>query len=130
ISTSTNTSTNLFETNKPAGNVILGANFTITGNLNLVSGIITTSSSAMLTFADGATVSGGNNAAYINGPVTKLGKDAFVFPTGKGGYLSKIGLSAPSNSGDAFRAEFFNTAYSDLTVTGSGISNVSNAMYW
>jgi len=109
--------------------VNLHAPRSIRGTLNLSNGIIVTSATNLLTFEDGSIISGGNSTAYVSGPVKKIGDNAFTFPTGKGTKWARIRMSAPLNVTDAFIAEYFDFAYSDLSVS-SPLSNVSSVEHW
>jgi len=49
-------------------------------------------------------VSGGSSTSYINGNCRKTGNEDFTFPVGNNGEYAPIGISAPANATDAFRA--------------------------
>ena len=84
--------------------------------------------------ADNSTASSGSNASFVNGPMRKTGDDAFVFPVGKGTKWARLGISAPSNTTDAFTAEYFDAAYSNTssmaTTPSPALNNVSIMEYW
>ena len=120
---------------------------TIDEILTLTNGIVTTTSSNMVTMAAGSSIaganyttriSGGSDASFINGPMRKIGNTAFVFPVGKplmsgpdvGGH-HLMAISAPSNVTDEFEAEYY-VANSRLigTITAAGLVNVSACEYW
>ena len=115
--------------NKTGGNVTLNQDITITGNATFTNGIMNSNSTNSINFLDNATVSGGSNTSYVNGPVIKTGNDAFIFPLGKDGKYAPAGISTPGNKYDIFTAEYFKTPYSDLSVTGA-LKKVSNVEYW
>lgn len=106
-----------------------GINLTITGQLNFTEGIIASSPSNMLMFADDATAINASNSSHVAGPVRKIGNDAFTFPTGTGTVYGAIGISAPSSNAHFFTAEYIGSAYSDLSV-GTGLDHVSNQEHW
>ena len=105
----------------------------INGAFTLSSTVLTTTSANLLVFADNATTSGAALNAYVNGPVRKVGNDAFTFPVGKSGtgYMS-IGISAPASATDAFTAEYMRASASSIgsSITAPGLFRVSNCDYW
>lgn len=82
-----------------------------------------------LDIADDATSSGASNLSHIVGEVRKYGNNAFTFPIGDGTVYAPLSISAPSNNGHYFTAEYFTTAYSDLT-TNNTLDHVSQTEYW
>ena len=111
---------------------------TATGVINvnavftLNSSVLTTTSGNILIIKDGGTATGASLTAYVNGPVRKVGDDAFTFPVGKSGtgYM-QIGISAPSVVTDAFTAEYMRSSGSGLgSITAPGLFRVSNCDYW
>lgn len=100
----------------------------------LTSGILEATTANMLTFQNNANYSGGSDASYVDGPVTKIGNDAFDFPIGKDGYFAPISITNPNGGGDSFTAEYFrdnpnNAGYATNSL-GSGINNISICDYW
>ena len=98
----------------------------------LSSSVLTTTSSNLLIIKDNATSTGASYTAYVNGPVRKVGDDAFTFPVGKSGtgYML-VGISAPSVVTDAFTAEYMRNSGTSLgSVTATGLFRVSNCDYW
>ncbi len=134
INGSGNISTNNFEFNKIGGNITLNNNVNVYGNLKLLSGIAYTNSSAKIIIQDNATTSNASDISYINGPVQKIGDDAFTFPVGKSGNYQPVSMNAGINNlpGDAFTAEYFNinpqTIYGNNLATG--IDSISQCEYW
>ncbi len=121
--------------NKPSGNIILVNNLTLSGgggtDLTLTNGIIYSSSSALLIINDEVTTSGGNSASFVDGPIRKIGNDAFVFPTGKNGRFARIEITnlTGATTSSEFTAEYFDSPHANLTVDGS-LSHVSHGEYW
>jgi hypothetical protein len=127
----------------PAGTIINSLNvdgfnvtpkgpLTVTGILTLTNGIVYSTATNLLTFNDGATAAGGSNASYVDGPVQKIGNDAFTFPVGDNGFYGTIAISAPTSTTDAFTAEYFRasaTSVGSITPT-SGLKNISGCEYW
>lgn len=121
------------ELNKPGGALNLTEETRVSRNLTFTSGIINSSASALLILQDNISVTGASSSSFVNGPVRKIGNDAFVFPTGKGGVYRPISISAPSNTAHYFTAEFLNGssdgAYSHDSKDAS-IETISQCEYW
>jgi len=119
--------------NKISTSLTLLAPITITGALTLTNGIINTTSANLLTMANDATSTAGNANSFVNGPMKKVGNDAFVFPLGNNGVWARLGISAPALPGDAFTAQYFANSYSNtdsLSSTSPVLNNVSKVEYW
>jgi hypothetical protein len=105
----------------------------IIGNqLNLTDGIVQSNGNTV-TFADNATYSGGSASSFIDGPVNKVGNDAFVFPIGDNTAYKPLGISAPSNANDVYRVEYrFEdpALISDPDSREFGVNNISKMEYW
>lgn len=122
--------------NKPGGQVIIAgaAPLYFYGSLNFVQGVISTTTTQLLVFAAGSSVTGlPGNTSYISGPVRKIGNTAFVFPVGKNGKYAPLGISAPGNATHAFTAEYFdsdpNVNYNVLLKDAS-LNHISRCEYW
>ncbi|MFM9951660.1 MAG: T9SS type A sorting domain-containing protein [Saprospiraceae bacterium] len=104
------------------------------GTLRLTEGNLTTDATNLLTLGDDVTVvpDGGSSASFVNGPVQKIGNDAFKFPTGDGTTYGPIGISAPAPGAvtDAFQAEYFAAAPESPTMLGMGIAEITDREYW
>jgi Secretion system C-terminal sorting domain len=101
-----------------------------------VSGVFTTTNTNILTINDNATIIGtdldaGSNK-YVNGPLKKIGNDAFAFPVGKQSHGCRpIFISAPLSTTDEFRAELIRGDAGLLgPITASGLQKVSGCEYW
>jgi len=119
--------------NKSSASVTLLTPITITGALTLTNGVINTTSTNLLTLQNDATSTPGNANSYINGPMKKVGNDAFVFPVGNNGVWARLGISAPASPIDAFTAQYFANAYSNTDSLSSAapvLNNVSKVEYW
>jgi hypothetical protein len=122
---------NNFKVNNPAG-LTLTAPVTVNGTLNFTDGIINTTTSTIINLAPGANVSGTiDNTRFVNGPITKCGNTAFTFPIGQKGTPNRVGLASIANlsATDCYTAQYFQTPYSDLTVSGA-LTGVSTGEYW
>jgi hypothetical protein len=114
------------------GEVILNRPLTINNSLTFGTGIITPSSTNILTLIAGSTTSSSNSNSFVNGPMDKIGNTAFVFPIGKAGRWARIGISAPSVT-STFRAEYFDGEYSNVTSIAeesNRLYNISTQEYW
>ncbi len=94
------------------GSITLGSPVKIDSSMTLTAGHIKTTSSNYLLLIDNATLTGGNDGAYVHGPVRKIGNDAFVFPLGDTTLTDTsayhpLGMTAPSSSSDYFEATYF-----------------------
>ncbi|MFN5334080.1 MAG: T9SS type A sorting domain-containing protein, partial [Bacteroidota bacterium] len=128
----------------------VGNNFRVDGILTLTNGLLTTSSTNLLTLSSTATCPGGGSfSSFVNGPMRKEGSAAFRFPVGKqavnrtnlsgtgnvmnGGYrpISISGMTANSN----FLAEYqLSNPYLQGPIspdaTAVGLQGISRCEYW
>ena len=116
--------------NKGSGGVILSQPMTIDTTLDLTSGIVTTSSTNIISLKASAASSNANSLSFINGPIKKIGNSAFVFPTGKATSYRPIEISAPSYATDAFTAEYFNAAQTLGSSMDNTVKFIDNCNYW
>ena len=113
-----------------AGRVLaLGAPLTLTGTLGLANGLVRTTAAHLLTLAESATASAGTATSYVDGPLRKVGQQAFVFPVGAGGQWARLGISAPATATTAFTAEYVAAAYANRTAAAP-LSEVSQVEHW
>jgi len=121
-----------FTMNKSGGASTLNTDAAITINGTFTGGVLFTTATNFLNFADNATVTGGSNSSHVDGPVRKTGNDAFSFPTGDGGFFRPIGISAPTNVAHFFTAEYFKAsqAFGGSTTYPTSIVTVSSCEYW
>ncbi|MEI6767195.1 MAG: DUF4082 domain-containing protein [Bacteroidota bacterium] len=120
--------------------VALNAPVTVNNQLNLTSGVIRTSASNILTMADNTSVLGANATSFVDGPMRKIGDDAFEFPIGRVSgtsfVWSPIKIADPGgNPSDRFVAEYYlqtspNSYYLSDMCSGSGLNHVSGTEYW
>lgn len=106
----------------------------ITGDLQLTNGIIKTTAINLLTLTDNATASSGTTTSYVDGPMKKIGDDAFVFPIGDSIWWARLGINAPLQATDAYTAQYFGSSYSNTsamaTLPAPVLNNVSTIEYW
>ncbi|PBQ33420.1 hypothetical protein CNR22_17085 [Sphingobacteriaceae bacterium] len=108
-----------------------GGMHSISNSLVLTNGRINQTSS--LTILNGATATGQSNASYVNGPIAKIGTNAFTFPVGTGGSYRPISISSPTASTDYFVAQYFygdpNGLYS-ASLRDASLDHVGRCEYW
>ena len=115
--------------NKSGGQVTLQKELRIANSATFTNGYIVTSGTNLLTFLRGSTVSSASNSSFARGPVKKIGDDAFTFPIGKASDYMPIAITAPSDTGDVFVAEYFNSM-EPLGFDRSGLTYISKCEYW
>ncbi|CAN5566770.1 hypothetical protein BH11BAC1_BH11BAC1_06610 [soil metagenome] len=122
------------EINSSRGEVTLGYPLTLADSLKLTNGIITTDATNLLTVADNIIVSGGTDSSYINGPLKKIGNDAFTFPMGdktlSSGAYHPLGISAPSTTGAAYTSQYFASGQTMGSTKVDSIGYLSTCEYW
>lgn len=98
-------------------------------------GILNTSSVNFLTINNTGThslvVNGASASGFVRGRVRRRTESsgAYTFPTGKGSIYEPCVIRPSSASISVYEAEYFNTAYSDLS-TIFPLSGVSNQEHW
>jgi len=109
---------------------------TVTGLLTLTDGRINTTTTNILALTSTATSSAGNGSgtiSFVNGPMTKEGNTAFIFPVGSGTIYGPIGIQTPSSSA-TFQAQYFNSGYSNTSSMATSptpvLQYVSAVEYW
>jgi hypothetical protein len=104
----------------------------VTNNVTFVDGDFTTTNTNLLTFDILATATDAGNTSHVNGPVAKNFNttNQFNFPIGDGTSYNYAGLIQGSTSDVTYSAKYTNTPYTNLSVTGSSITKVSQLEYW
>lgn len=98
-------------------------------------GKLNTTLTNILTIANTGThalvASGGDNSGFVNGPVRRntAGTGSYIIPTGKGSTYDPCYIKPGSATASVYRAEYFNTAFSDLSFV-TPLLGVSNQEYW
>ena len=98
-------------------------------------GVLSTTTTNVLTINNTGTgdlvVNSPGSTGYVSGPVRRrtASTDIHVFPTGKGGVYHAAEIVPVNASASLYQAEYFNTAYPDLSVINP-LTGVSNAEYW
>lgn len=118
------------EHNKSNSTTSLSLPVFVNGGLEMTNGIINTTTINILTLNDNATSTSGSDTSFVDGPMRKIGNDAFVFPVGDDTIWARIGISAPATVTAAFDAQYFNAPYSNTTSITAPLNNVSTVEYW
>ncbi len=117
---------------KSAGVINVNTPLSVATSLAFTQGIIRTTDTNFIRFLGGATASGASTTSHVDGPVRKLGNNAFTFPVGDGGIFRPIAISAPSSATDEFTASFFHTAhpFGGTATYSAPLVAVSTCEYW
>jgi hypothetical protein len=125
--------------NKSGNAVTLNTDLTIGtgGTAIFTSGVLNTTAANYLNFATSTTVTGANDASYVDGPVRKTGVMAsapqtFAFPVGAGGFYRPISISGLSGTTSFFTAQYFKSpqAYGGKSTWDPSFYTVSACEYW
>ncbi len=106
----------------------LNNDITVSNNLLLSRGYINGNSNKVI-IIDNATTNEGNSNSYIEGQVSKIGNEAFIFPIGDGDIWARLGISSTSDVNNQFTGMYTRGTHSDISVSG-GLNNVSAIEYW
>jgi len=124
------------------GDITQTVPFSVDNELVLSSGILISTAANHITFSPGCIVTGASNASFIDGPVSRMGTGAFIFPVGKkncGPSGTVNGYAALEISGftGAGANELFTAEYKrgDALALGSavmptGLDHISRCDYW
>jgi hypothetical protein len=112
------------------GDMIFKSDITIDSFLSLNNGIIYSPAASNLVIRDNAGSSEGSHQSHVDGFMTKIGDDAFIFPLGDIGYWARLGISAPSTTTDAFVANRVYAPYVNLSNKQNPLKAVSSYEHW
>jgi len=102
--------------------------------LSITNGRLRTNATNYVSLIAGASISGGSNTAYVDGPIRKTGNTAFTFPVGDSAAASAayhpLYMTAPSSASDQFQAQYFASAQAYGSTKASTLQNVSTCQYW
>jgi hypothetical protein len=116
--------------NKSTGTVTANTTLSVDDSLIFILGNLITTSSNLLTMKHGSTATGASNSSFVSGPLKKIGNSAFVFNVGSGTTYRPLTITAPSNTSDAFTAEYYNTGQTIGNTKDTTITFVSDCGYW
>jgi len=123
------------QTNNANSDITLFAAVRVIEELDLDQGNLISDEINYVLMNNNAIVSSVSNAAFVDGPLEKIGNAAFTFPIGKNGNYRSAGISAPATNAARFRAEYFGdnvvtAVASDSVPDGGAMLHVSNCEYW
>jgi hypothetical protein len=116
--------------NKSAGTVTANTTLSVDDSLIFIQGNLITTSTNLLTMKHGSTATGASNSSFVSGPVKKVGNSAFVFDVGTGTTYRPLTITAPSNTTDAFTAEYYSVGQTLGSTKDTTITFVSDCGYW
>jgi hypothetical protein len=103
---------------------------TVADALTLEQGLVHTQSNDLLVLLEGATSTAGSSASHVNGPMKKIGDEAFVFPVGKDGTWRRIGIQDINDADTEFTAEYYPEGYANTSALSPGLEAVSSVEHW
>jgi hypothetical protein len=113
-----------------SGKITLNDSLTVGNTLALTSGRVVASLGNELIFPDNISYTGYSDASYVEGPIKKVGNDAFAFPLGGGGKVAKLLISPPVNISDVFSAEYINNTPINTITKEISIDHITQNEYW
>jgi hypothetical protein len=118
----------------PTAKLSLSNPLTIGNNLVLDSGIIAATATNKLIIPDNISYTGSSNKSFVEGPMDKIGNEAFIFPVGKDSVIAPISMSAPSVNTDVFTASYIHmhpeSGGYDTAMKAGTLDHVSRSEYW
>lgn len=113
------------------GNSSINGAITLTGRLILNNGYLTTTSTNSLKLATTATVSGGSNTSFVEGPVTgaTAAATAKLLPVGKAGMYKPVTITPTTADASEYTAEYF-AATPPSAPLDSRVSAIQSNEYW
>lgn len=124
---------NRLRLNKTDGRAVLSNPLTIGIALQFIVGNIQSSASSLLVMNNASTVSGVSNSGFVDGPIRKIGNQAFTFPIGKNGNYRPIAISAPTTNTHHFTAEYFLQTpgnFYNANSKDASIDHISQNEFW
>lgn len=123
-----------FALNKSSKSLTLLKAVKVNNAMTLTEGHLVTTSTNYLELVDNATLTGGNDSAYVDGPMLKTGNDAFTFPLGdttlNDTAYHPLAMTAPSGVTDQFEAEYFPVQYTVGDSLVDSLASVSQVEHW
>jgi len=100
--------------------------------LTLTAGTLTTSLTDILIFNPPASVAGGTDSSYINGPAIKntISTASFKFPLGKSNAYRPVVIEPTNSYATSFTAEYFDASYQNTSSLGAGLDHISVLEYF
>jgi hypothetical protein len=122
----------IIDNSSSTGVTISSGEVHVTSSLTLTDGIVFTTATRLLVIEDNATSDVGSASTYVDGPMKKVGNDAFVFPVGSGSTWARLGMENFTNfdTGTEFTCQYLHSAYSNTTTLDPAVNNVSTIEHW
>jgi photosystem II stability/assembly factor-like uncharacterized protein len=121
---------------KANGKLYLNCPVNVNNKLFLSKGVIVSTATNLLTFPHGSSIDtsfSGNDTCYISGPVKKIGNQTFTFPLGDttltSGRYHPLSITAPTNTTDAFTAQYYSSFSGTDTLAVDSIQ-MCKTEYW
>lgn len=127
---------NDFTVDKTGGEVTLNDDITVTGDINLMNGIVNTSNSGAVYLATSGSIANSGNNSYFNGPMySEVDVSANVnldFPIGKGGAYRPVNveIEQATSVNEWYFAEVFDGTPPNNTNLELGLQSISNNRYF
>ena len=123
--------TNIKLVNTSGSPIELDGPMVLNHNLDLDEGILKTDSVNLLILGQNATISGGNENTYIDGPIEKRGNfsNNFIFPVGNKGIYAPIEITPVTDPNSIFQAEFFGDP-PPIGGVPPDIDRINDKQYW
>ncbi len=102
----------------------------VTGIFTLGGGLLSTSSTNLLTLTATASSTNGTTASYVEGPMAKTGNTVFVFPIGKSSRFMPLGISAPATITNTITSEYFFATPTNPYSVNAPLISASLLEYW
>ncbi|MCB0395300.1 MAG: hypothetical protein KDD36_01525 [Flavobacteriales bacterium] len=103
---------------------------TIMDSLLLSGGVLITSASNYLIMNDDAGATGGNGSSFVQGPMKKIGDEAFTFPLGRRDSYQPLVITAPASATDAYVAEYFDYEQDLGFEKDDSLNYLSTCEFW
>jgi hypothetical protein len=123
---------NLTINNTSSSGISLLSPITINGILTLTDGNIYTSTINSITLNSTGSSTSGSENSYVDGPFTKIGNTAFIFPIGNNSKWRRIGISNLTGT-ETYTASYAWSSYSNTSSYNPEINplgSVSRKEYW
>ena len=124
-----------FKTNNINDDITLNIPLIVRYNLDLSNGNIISTATNYLQMNNDAVVDAVSDNAYVDGPMRKVGDDAFTFPVGGtdtygNSHYAGIGISAPSGTNHSFTAQYHASKHASAKTVSAPLTKVSLVEYW
>ena len=97
------------------GTLTLSVPLLVDVSATFTNGIINSDATNLLIIDNGATSAGLSNSSHVDGPVQKIGNQAFTFPVGDGGFYAPLIMANRGGGGtDIYTAQYFQIAPVDI----------------